>query len=263
MQLAAFTGNTALVIGHPGHELRLFHWLEVARPEVFVLTDGSGGAGNARIKSTSRIVEQTGCRQGSIFGAHSDRRIYDLIINQRFDPLIRFVDELVVRLEEHDIDCVVGDACEGYSPTHDLCRMLIDTAVEIVSHRRGAKVDNFDFFLSGRPDNCAAPLVRLHLTDEQFARKMKSAYAYTELAAEVARATEEVGTDAFRVECLRPVSTSVGASEPPSIPPYYETYGQEQVSKGRYQSVLRFRQHMAPLAKVLCDYATQQVVVSG
>ena len=33
---------TALVIGHPGHELLVHGWLEVARPIVFVFTDGSG-----------------------------------------------------------------------------------------------------------------------------------------------------------------------------------------------------------------------------
>jgi hypothetical protein len=33
-------GKAALVVAHPGHELRVFHWLRLARPCVFVLTDG-------------------------------------------------------------------------------------------------------------------------------------------------------------------------------------------------------------------------------
>jgi hypothetical protein len=35
-------GRAALVIAHPGHELRALHWLRLSRPCVFVLTDGSG-----------------------------------------------------------------------------------------------------------------------------------------------------------------------------------------------------------------------------
>ena len=34
-------GRTALFVAHPGHELRIYGWLERARPQVHVLTDGS------------------------------------------------------------------------------------------------------------------------------------------------------------------------------------------------------------------------------
>ena len=41
--------KAALIVAHPGHELRVHHWMELARPLVLVLTDGSGRQGN-RIK---------------------------------------------------------------------------------------------------------------------------------------------------------------------------------------------------------------------
>ena len=34
-----------LFVAHPGHELCVHGWLEIARPKVFVLTDGSGRSG--------------------------------------------------------------------------------------------------------------------------------------------------------------------------------------------------------------------------
>ena len=52
--------KTALIIGHPGHELRVFHWLEITRPAVFVITDGSGRSGRSRLPSTTRILDQVG-----------------------------------------------------------------------------------------------------------------------------------------------------------------------------------------------------------
>ena len=57
--------NTALIIGHPGHELRVFNWLEVTRPTVFVITDGSGKEGRSRLASTAQILKQTGAREGA------------------------------------------------------------------------------------------------------------------------------------------------------------------------------------------------------
>ena len=48
--------KAALVISHPGHELCVHHWLETARPDVFVLTDGSGRSGISRLDSTTKII---------------------------------------------------------------------------------------------------------------------------------------------------------------------------------------------------------------
>jgi len=50
----------ALIIAHPGHELRVHHWLEKTRPLVFVLTDGSGRTAQSRLHSTTRILERAG-----------------------------------------------------------------------------------------------------------------------------------------------------------------------------------------------------------
>src|SRR5215470_17021527 len=61
-------GPAALVISHPGHELRLFGWLRLAKPSVFILTDGSGRSDASRIASTSRILASAGANPGGIFG---------------------------------------------------------------------------------------------------------------------------------------------------------------------------------------------------
>jgi hypothetical protein len=33
--------NIAVVIGHPGHELRIYRFIEIYKPRVYKLTDGS------------------------------------------------------------------------------------------------------------------------------------------------------------------------------------------------------------------------------
>src|SRR5687768_4588026 len=65
--------KTALVMAHPGHELRVYQWLRLTRPLCFVLTDGSGGSGKSRLHSTTRLLEQNGARRGSIYGRLTDR----------------------------------------------------------------------------------------------------------------------------------------------------------------------------------------------
>src|SRR4029077_12021317 len=64
--------SAALVVAHPGHELRVHGWLERHRPVVFVLTDGSGSTASSRLHSTQRILLRAEARQGSIFGRFSD-----------------------------------------------------------------------------------------------------------------------------------------------------------------------------------------------
>ena len=65
-------GNAALIIGHPGHELRIHHWLESARPLTFVLTDGSGRGLESRLPSTRLVLERAGAKPASIFGPWTD-----------------------------------------------------------------------------------------------------------------------------------------------------------------------------------------------
>src|ERR1700730_3576329 len=71
--------RAALVIGHPGHELRVYGWLASARPQVFILTDGSGTTGIGRTASSSRVLAGAGSPLGKICAPFSDAGIYEAI----------------------------------------------------------------------------------------------------------------------------------------------------------------------------------------
>src|SRR5206468_10486420 len=71
--------RAALVIAHPGHELRVHAWVELAQPLAFVLTDGSGHTGQSRLASTSRLLDQTGASSGGIYGRLTDGVLYTAI----------------------------------------------------------------------------------------------------------------------------------------------------------------------------------------
>lgn len=237
--------RAALVVAHPGHELRLHGWLEAARPGVFVLTDGAGRTGRSRLPFTSRILGRAGATPGPIFGRFTDPEIYAAVLAGRLDVFTALARELAAALA--DVDYVVGDAAEGYNPAHDLCRLVVDAAVALAQR----PILSFDFPLVGPPDRQLAGRVRLVLDDAAFARKLDAACAYDGLGGEVAQALSESGHDAFRVEALDP---SVPGGEW-AEPPYYERYGEQQVARGAYARVLRYQDHVRPIAEALAKLA--------
>src|SRR4051795_6818486 len=198
-----------LVIAHPGHELRVHGWLESTRPAVWILTDGSGHTGRSRIDSTTRVLEATGAAPGSVYGFMTDAVLYDAVLGGNPRPFIDVVDKLAAAILHVHVDCIAGDAEEGYNPGHDTCRLIINAAVRLAQRKSSQPIRNYDFTLFGPPDQCPQELrdhsLWLNLDDESFARKLSAARNYPELQAEVETALN--GAHRFRIECRRPVNS--------------------------------------------------------
>lgn len=84
----------ALVVGHPGHELRAFHFCERARPSLAVITDGSGSHGIPRIAETRQLAEELGVSPSAVFGVLTDRKAYALLQSGDRAALMQIVDTL-------------------------------------------------------------------------------------------------------------------------------------------------------------------------
>jgi len=220
--------NPVLVVAHPGHELRVYGWLESAAPRVCVLTDGSGSGGEARLESTTRLLAATEARPGSIYGRMTDREIYTAILDRDFACFTGLAEQLAGELEACGADCVAGDAVEGYNPSHDVCRLVINAALRLL----GRAVPAYDFALVGAPDGCPAALraeaLWVELDEAALARKLAAARSYEELAGEVEHALARFGVAPFRTECLRPVDLSERYGWDPAQVPFYETHGEKR-----------------------------------
>jgi hypothetical protein len=271
------TDRAALVISHPGHELCVHGWLETARPDVFVLTDGSGRSGMSRLQSTTKILSHVGARPASIYGHLTDATIYTAILQRDFGLFERLVVELAQALVRAEIDYVAGDAKEGYNPIHDTWRLVVDAAVEIASARRGRRIVNRDFLLFGRhdshPEELRASAIWRVLDDDAFARKLSAARAHPELRSEVEALVDKkmieslqafpevsaqlhhlvdaMGGDAYRVECLRLVNSPARANSVAEVVPFYEQYGERLVAAGVYRQAIRYREHIVPLSDAI------------
>ena len=240
-----------LVAAHPGHELRLHGWLELARPEVWVLTDGAGRGQQGRLDSTARVLERAGATAGAVFGAFSDRQGYAMLLAGDVRPAAVVAERLASRLAQQPNAYVVADALEGFNPVHDLCRVLVEVASAAASGGGAGAIDVFDYPLEAAPDTAGArgaPDLRLVLDHAALERKLRAAREYPEMAVEVERAVAAHGEAAFAVERLRPAGDAGPLATRLPQPPLYERYGEERVAAGHYPVVLRLRQHFLPFA---------------
>ncbi len=265
--------NHFLFIAHPGHELCVHAWLASTRPTVFVLTDGSGHGAQPRISSTTRLLRDAGAVPGSIYARFTDAELYALILEHDFDPLLRVTREFAEAIVAQRIAAVAGDAMEGYNPAHDVCRLIINSAVRIARRRSGRQIVNRDFLLVGpHVATRNGGGVSLQLDDAAFEQKLRAARAFPELQPELQALLSgellalqnypqpglrllldrnTIGSEAYRVETLRQIDNGDCGTEFLEAPPFYESYGELRVADGYYSRVIRYREHLQPLAEAL------------
>lgn len=236
----------ALVVAHPGHELRLFHWLELERPVVFVLTDGSGRSGQSRVASSLAVLEATRSTAGSIMGRFTDREIYAAMIGGEIGSVLRATLDLAGSLAESGVRSIVADALEFYNPTHDLCSVVAGLAAVRAAEMTDREIRRYEYAVTAVPGDGA----EIELDDQTFARKMALAHQYEDIAADIEELIRNVGRDSLRREVLTPMAASATLPEP-RTKPYYEVRGEEQVAAGRYATVLRHRRHFLPFVASL------------
>jgi hypothetical protein len=256
--------RSALVIGHPGHELRVYGWLASARPQVFVLTDGSGTSGIGRLTSTLEVLSRAGASTDQTSPAFSDAGIYQAILNSDFTRFTTIVDDLADRFVRDEIELVASDANEGFNPTHDLCREITYATVEKVRKFTGRIVPHYEFCLTEweqrsrltHDDRC----IHTSLSDIMLAEKIDASRTYKELRDEVEKALAFGSSEYFRVECLKRVDDWVPID---ACKPYYELCGEQRVAEGKYKFVLRFREHILPIFLALRTHVDATIADSA
>lgn len=233
------TGERAmLLIGHPGHELRLHHWLELERPTVCVLTDGSGGTAQGRIEYSRDCVARAGATTGPLFGHMADRDWYAALLARDPAPFVEAGDKIACAALTLGIGLIVSDARDGYNPMHDAACCLATMVVEGLS-AQGQSVRRLTAPATG--EALSAPVRELWL--DSIARKRKEAAMarYAPLLQEIEQAREQ-GLD-IGVERLYPDDAERSGKRSPA----YEAYGSARVADGDYRSVIMAEAHYQPL----------------
>jgi len=174
--------TAALAVAHPSHELRVHGWLQRARPRVFILTDGGGHAGESRLPRSSAIVDGAGATPGEIFGPLGEAGVYKALLCGHARLFTGLAEDLATAFVQNGITLVVGDAAEGYSSTHDVWRLVVNSAVRLAGRRSQHRVENYEFLVIGPPTHVPEGVdeVReIQLDDHEYDRKIAAARTYT------------------------------------------------------------------------------------
>jgi hypothetical protein len=260
------TNPTLVFIGHPGHELRIHGWISRTRPPINIITDGSGSASPSRIGLSAQILKGLGSSSGPLFGAHTDRAVYNAILTGNHGFFLELAAELLSQLSVGRIRVLVSDASEGYNPTHDICHLIASAAATRARRSEGmADLIHYVFPLTGDP-KCAPALhslddIVVDLTAEETGLKIAAALDYARkvggmLLSEVEETRARYGEAPFQHERLLHQTAPLDyASQWAQAKPFYEQHGEKRRADGHYSQVIRCAESMLPIAKTLKDWS--------
>ncbi|NKC02372.1 hypothetical protein HED55_00175 [Ochrobactrum haematophilum] len=173
-----------LILAHPGHELRIHHWLELHRPTVYLLTDGSGGKLSSRTHYSRAVIENAGGLPGAVFGTITDKAWYSAILGGQS---ALFTTMLNAILDDIPLDRpveIISDALDGYNPMHDMAWAF----GKMVQHRLVASAISARHLCSAATTNVTGKTeVVLQLDSAARSRKIAAVEKYTPLAEEAQR----------------------------------------------------------------------------
>ena len=248
----AADGRTLLLHAHPGHELRLFGWMERHKPTVFLMTDGSG-SGAPRTNHSRLTTQRAGARPGGIFGLAPDRDWYAAILNADLTMFDTVIGAIVDTAIADGARLIVSDAVDGYNPMHDLCE-VVAAAARMRLKNQGLDVSHLIArAVAGGDDGDIVSEIRLDSAARH--RKLAAVAAYTPLAEEVQSLLAE-DPEALSREQLRRPAFAWGTHWSPS----WECVGASRVAASKYAQRIEYERHVRPLALALLErWAVQSV----
>src|SRR6185312_14687589 len=212
-----------------------------------------------RLSATENLLAQLGAERGEIFGAVTDAEIYEAILEQRVSFFLNILDAMAESFVSYSIDFVAGDLSEGFNPTHDLCRELIDAAVALAQRGGRISIPNYGFSLTEGESSYAPShdrdCMHLRLDSDLLRRKLQAARSYAELGGEVQSAIQNYGEAYFGVECLKKNNLTAPPLWAESGKPHYERWGEQRKAEGKYASVIRYREHIVPIMNAIREHA--------
>lgn len=255
----------ALLVAHPGHELRLAQWVAETRPCLFILTDGSRSLGQStRVEASRELALGLGATVGAVFGRHSDREVYGWILAGDPEPFVALARELADCFVQRRLHTVVVDAWQLYNVSHDLWHLTVRAAARLASRRLPWPIETLDFeVVPTAMAQCGAGPARktLQLSETALARKIQLVEAYPEISGDVADVLAGGGPAFLEVERLN-APPPLGELWPRiGERPLYETYGEARVRAGLYREVLRWA-HVEPIASTLAALVSADEVAA-
>lgn len=246
--------RSALVIAHPGHELRLSAWSRRERPDLIVVAKGARSRlDEGRMAASRALAAETGAQPREPFGAFHDVTLYQWIMAGQVEPFLTLAETLAKAFVARGVGLVVTDGWQNYNPVHDLTHLMARTAAAIAEARLGRPLACLDYPVVLGANAHAEPgpeVRRIALAAREAAWKRGLIARFPDISDDVAALVEAVGADAIEVETLHqppPLEALI-----PSGAPWYESHGRSRVAAGVYDQALTWA-HMRPVVAALAD----------
>lgn len=217
--------------------------MERHRPCVFILSDGSGGAGTSRLSHSLATLDAAGASAGEVFGQMPDVDWYSAMLARDARPLRRVADMILAAALQRRPATLVSDSVDGHNPLHDLCEALAIA----VTKRLAAE----GLAIRHLTSPATAGAIGRHaeswtLDDAAAGRKRAAAGAYGPLAEEIRRVlSAEPG--ALRSERL----LTPTFEWPEHWQPGWEAFGRKRIAEGRFRQAITWSGHVRPLARAI------------
>lgn len=197
------SGNWALSIAHPGHELRLHGFLEMAKPYTFILTDNMEAKGQDLMWDSIKVIDKATKQGLDINPAHlknseyrkalkvsliksknekhhiKDGQIEYEMLNHRTDFLKYYMNYMVENLLRFNITHLACDASEDWHLTHEVVRMVAELAITEIRRTHGREIQLYDYALHKPFDHrMDEECVKIKLDDQMLERKLEAIINY-------------------------------------------------------------------------------------
>ena len=237
--------RAALVIAHPAHEIRVFHWLSRVRPHTYILTQGSrSGADSTRRLASERLIEAQGATIAKTWGSVWDRDLYDMLLTSEYAAVLRWADELAADFIARDVDLVVADNWQHYNVAHDLTYVIALLATERAGRVLGRKITLVTYPVVPAALTPSAPsaliAADIRLPDAAAAAKNTAIAQIPGIASESADIDSAEGVDAYLFETFHHALPLEEVLQTPRETPLYEVFGEQRVRAGIYTEIVRW-----------------------
>lgn len=279
-------GKAALSISQAGHEVALHGFIELVKPYIFIMTDGSGKNRGSRmpwmhkyfitvypetVKDMYNIIVQ-----GNLKG--EDRyikgwQVYNEILMKQVAFFAHYTGTIADGLVRRKIDYIVTEAIEGNDVLQDLCAIITEIAVKLVEEKTGKKIDIYQYNLSTAYNkNVDDNSIRIELTPESYDFKINSIANYHESifdefkanigidvnsilkmkempkgVLEVQKVLKSMDSSFFKEEYLNPYHYVDFSNEKPA----YEINSEKLITEGIPTEIISYQNHIKPLKEML------------
>jgi hypothetical protein len=256
-----------MVFAHPGHELTVAGMLLRYQPHLLFLTRADAGQDQGREQLARYGLDQMGLAGKATFLRIAEAEVFRALINGDwafFQTLRNHILEWLVNVRPA---LVFGDAFEFYNVNHDLCRVLLDSAVQEYRASTGDTPANHEILLAcyansalaAQPmhmfDFLAPKLAYCELTQAEVARKQELIRVLGSRNSYIGAIAHAVPQERFRQEPYRPLPRPRDYTQRFSVPwPTYEEHGRQRTQSGKYEQAILFSQHFVPLAQAICSF---------